>query len=112
MPLSHYACTNCGFWQQYFAVPPDCPVCTDVRNDLPADGWDFRSEAEIAANHDGTAREVAPGLWAFTTTPSLGLNGTGWLTMSPAHIPLYPGAARCKPQYADAESRQRRSGPF
>lgn len=79
MPLSYYACTNCGFWQQYFAVPPDCPVCTDVRNDLPADGWDFRSETKIAASHAGAAREVAPGLWAFTTTPNLGLAGTGWL---------------------------------
>ena len=79
MPLSYYACTNCGFWQQYFVTPPDCPVCTDVRNDLPADGWDFRTEAEIAASHSGEAREVAPGLWAFTTTPNLGLAGTGWL---------------------------------
>lgn len=79
MPLSYYACTNCGFWQQYFALPPDCPVCTDVRNDLPAEGWDFRAETEVAASHIGSACEVAPGLWAFTTTPNLGLAGTGWL---------------------------------
>lgn len=79
MPLSHYACMNCGFWQQYFAVPPECPVCTDVRNDLPKDGWDFHSESKIAASHGGAAREVAPELWAFTTTPDLGLAGTGWL---------------------------------
>lgn len=79
MPLSHFACANCGFWQLYFAAPPDCPVCTDVRNDLPADGWRFLPEAEVAASHGGAAREVAPGLWAFTTTPGLGLAGTGWL---------------------------------
>ena len=79
MPLSHYACANCGFWQLYFASPPDCPVCTDVRNDLPGDGWRFLPEAEVAATHFGGAREVAPGLWAFTTTPNLGLAGSGWL---------------------------------
>ena len=79
MPLSHYACANCGFWQQYFAAPPDCPVCTDVRNDLPPDGWHFLPEAQVAAGYDGGAREVAPGLWAFTTEPRLGLGGTGWL---------------------------------
>ena len=63
----------------YFAVPPDCPVCTDVRNDLPADGWRFLAEADVAALHSGKVREIASGLWAFTTTPSLGLAGTGWL---------------------------------
>lgn len=79
MPLSHYACANCGFWQLHFASPPDCPVCTDVRNDLPEDGWRFLPEGEVAATYSGGALEVAPGLWAFTTTPNLGLAGTGWL---------------------------------
>lgn len=92
MPLSHYACTNCGYWQQYFAVPPDCPVCTDVRNDLPANGWDFRSEADVAASHSGGAREVAPGLWAFTTTPNLGLAGTGWLLVRDGGNVAFEGA--------------------
>ena len=78
MPLSHYACANCGFWQLHFA-PPDCPVCTDVRNDLPEDGWNFLPETDVAAEYDGRFEEVAKGLWAFTTTPHLGLGGTGWL---------------------------------
>jgi hypothetical protein len=78
MALTWFACANCGFWQKHFA-PPDCPVCTDVRNDLPEDGWHFLPEADVTATHDGAAREVAPGLWAFTTSPALGLAGTGWL---------------------------------
>lgn len=78
MPLSWFACANCGFWQRHFA-PPDCPVCTDVRNDLPEQGWHFIPETEIAVTHEGDASEVAPDLWAFTTTPALGLAGTGWL---------------------------------
>lgn len=82
MPLSHYACAHCGFWQRHFA-PPDCPVCTDTRNDLPENGWHFLPEAEVAATHDGAFREVAPELWAFTTTPDLGLAGTGWLIVRP-----------------------------
>lgn len=83
MPLSHFACANCGFWQLHFATPPDCPVCTDVRNDLPEDGWRFLPEAEVAATHEGNAREVTPGLWGFTTSPNLGLAGTGWLIVRP-----------------------------
>ena len=78
MPLSHFACANCGFWQQHFN-PPNCPVCTDVRNDLPEDGWQFLKETTVNATHSGGFRQVAGDLWAFTTTPHLGLAGTGWL---------------------------------
>ena len=83
MPLSPWACTNCGFWQVYFASPPSCPVCADARNDLPADGWDFRSEAEIGATHSGSWKEYAPNLWGYKTHPNLGLAGTGWLIVRP-----------------------------
>lgn len=82
MPLSWFACANCGFWQRHFA-PPDCPVCTDTRNDLPEDGWRFIPEEEVAATHDGAWRQVAENLWAFTTIPNLGLAGTGWLIIRP-----------------------------
>ena len=83
MPLRPYACANCGFWQRWFAPPPDCPVCTDVRNDLPEDGWRFLPEPEIAAMLTGGWRQVAPDLVAFTTAPRLGLDGTGWLLLRP-----------------------------
>lgn len=79
MPLNPWACTNCGFWQVYFSAPPICPVCSDARNDLPADGWHFQSEAEVAATHTGSWKQYAPGLWGFKTHPNLGLAGTGWL---------------------------------
>lgn len=97
MALSWFACANCGFWQRHFA-PPDCPVCSDVRNDLPEDGWRFVSEAEIAATHGGDAREVAEGLWAFTTSPALGLGGTGWLIVRPGGNIAFEAA----PYYSDA----------
>lgn len=97
MPLSHFACANCGFWQRHFA-PPDCPVCTDVRNDLPEDGWRFLPEAEVRATHDGDWRQVADNLWAFTTSPALGLAGTGWLIVRPQGNIAFEAA----PYYSDA----------
>ena len=81
MPLTPYACGNCGFWQRYFAPPPDCPVCTDVRNDLPEDGWSWLAARDAEACHEGELREVAPGFYQATTTPGLGLAGSGWLTV-------------------------------
>ena len=92
MSLTHYACANCGFWQLHFATPPDCPVCTDVRNDLPEDGWRFLPAAEVAATHTTHARQVADDLWAFTTTPALGLAGTGWLIVQSEGNTAFEGA--------------------
>ncbi|NPD68384.1 hypothetical protein HN018_08745 [Lichenicola cladoniae] len=83
MPLSYYACSNCGHWQRYFATPPDCPVCTDTRNDLPENGWDFRSEADVASRLVGRWRTIGRDVVAFSTSPPFGLNGTGWLLLHP-----------------------------
>ncbi len=83
MPLTMFACSNCGHWQRYFASPPDCPVCTDTRNDLPEDGWDFRAEAQVASSLQGSWRPLDRDMIAFTTTPRFGLNGTGWLLLHP-----------------------------
>ena len=82
MPLSPYACSNCGHWQFHFAVPPNCPICSDVRNDLPEDGWDFRTPQDLAglAHHQ---HEVMQGLWEFSTTPRFGLDSHGWLLIEP-----------------------------
>lgn len=81
MPLTPYVCENCGFWQRYFAAPPACPVCTDVRNDLPEDGWHFTSAHDLAARVTSTWRETIPGIYGFTTEPTVGLGGTGWLVL-------------------------------
>ena len=81
MPLTPYACENCGFWQRYFAPPPDCPVCTDVRNDLPEDGWSWLRADEVEVRYGGEVRQVADGFYEAVTTPGLGLAGRGWLTV-------------------------------
>ncbi len=101
MPLTPYVCENCGFWQRWFDAPPLCPVCADVRNDLPPDGWTFAPFASVAARVRTTSREAIPGVYAFTTTPQIGLGGTGWLVVHPAGNVAYEGAA-----YYDAAALQ------
>ena len=83
MPLSPYACSNCGHWQRYFAVPPACPVCSDVRNDLPDDGWDFVTPEALAPRLTWHWREATPGIHEFWTTPRFGLDSHGWLLTHP-----------------------------
>lgn len=83
MPLSPYSCANCGAWQRYFTTPPACPICSDVRNDLPEDGWEFLTPAEVGARLTCHRREVMAGLWEYWTTPRYGLDGHGWLLTAP-----------------------------
>jgi len=83
MPLEPYACVNCGHWQRYFATPPDCPICRDVRNDLPEDGWRFVRPAALATQLDYHWREAIPGVWEFWSTPRFGLDSHGWLLLYP-----------------------------
>ena len=102
MPLSPFSCTNCGHWQRYFAVPPDCPICSDVRNDLPQDGWEFRTPEQILPTLTHHWREVMPDLWEFWSTPRYGLDGHGWLLLHPEGnlafeaAPLYSPEALAK----------------
>ncbi len=83
MSLSPFACSNCGHWQMHFAVPPHCPICSDVRNDLPEDGWDFRTLDQVRSTLRYHRREVIPGVWEFWTTPRFGLDSHGWLLTGP-----------------------------
>ena len=98
MPLSPWACSNCGHWQKYFAVPPSCPVCSDVRNDLPDDGWDFRTPAQVVAALTWHWREVTPGIHEFWTTPRFGLDSHGWILTYPDGNVAFEAA----PYYSEA----------
>jgi len=83
MPLERYACTHCGHWHLWFSGqgPTACVVCSDVRNALPPDGWDFADVPRVAGLLKNTWREYAPGLWGFSCTPKFGLGATGWLIL-------------------------------
>ena len=98
MPLRPYSCANCGHWQRYFAPPPDCPVCTDTRNDLPEDGWRFLTVQDVRSSLTGHWRQLRDDMVAFSTTPPLGLNGTGWLLLHPQGNVAFEAA----PFYTDA----------
>jgi hypothetical protein len=63
--------------------PRGCPVCEDTRNDLPADGWSFLTEPQVAARLTGHWRRLDRDLVAFSTSPPLGLDGIGWLLLHP-----------------------------
>jgi len=102
MPLEPYACTNCGHWQRYFAVPPNCPICSDVRNDLPANGWNFVTPAELAPKLQYHWRETIPGVWEFWSSPRFGLDSHGWLLTYPDGNVAFEAA----PIYNDAQLAQ------
>ncbi len=93
MPLSGYACEHCGFWQRWFGVPAACPVCSDVRNDLPPDGWSFAGTGAVAARVRTAYAEPLPGVYGLTTTPAIGLGGTGWLVVRPEGNIAFEAAA-------------------
>jgi len=80
MPLTPWACANCGTWQKHFQ-PTGCLVCEDTRNDLPHDGWCFLREEEVAARLTGSWKRLDRDMVAFSTSPPFGLNGTGWLLL-------------------------------
>ncbi|MBC7798520.1 MAG: hypothetical protein H7Z37_16745 [Pyrinomonadaceae bacterium] len=86
MSLSHYSCDNCGFWQQYFAAPPFCPVCSDVRNALPENGWNFVSVDEFKRREtfgevQCSWRFVEDDIVMFTNSPQIGIGSNGYLIL-------------------------------
>ncbi len=104
MPLTHYACSNCGHWQIWFAHEPpiSCPICTDVRNALPDDGWDFAGIDRVQGMLTTHWREFIPGLWGFWCTPKFGLGATGWLIVRTDGNVAFEGA----PFYTEEAFRQ------
>ena len=76
--MTHYCCTNCGFWQRRFATPAACPVCEDYRHPLPPEGYAFR-EASDMASQAVTRDEPLPGVHRFATSPQVGIGSCGYL---------------------------------
>lgn len=81
--LAPYVCTNCGYWQRFFARPPSCPVCLDVRHVPPEGGWEFLSAEEMDGRSACRWKEVEPGVWRFTVEPPLGIGPSGYLVSHP-----------------------------
>lgn len=83
MALSPYMCANCGFWQRHFAPPPWCPVCIDVRNALPDDGWSFLTLEDLAGRVTCHWRDCGDGLHEFWCEPRTGLDSHGFVLARP-----------------------------
>ena len=99
--LPAWACTNCGHWQRWPAPGPTvCPVCADVRNALPRDGFVFATVEEVAAAVTCTvAKTPVDGIVEHGTTPRFGLDSRGWVIETDAGLvgfecaPYYDGPA-------------------
>jgi hypothetical protein len=107
MPLRPYSCAGCGHWQRWFAEPPFCPVCTDVRNALPDDGWVWTTPDDLAG-HTARWADVAPGVTGFWLEPQIGLGTTGWAIETDAGLVGWEGAGFYPP--AALEELRRRGG--
>ena len=77
--MNRYLCTNCGFWQAFFATPPTCPVCTDFRHTPPENGWEFLTFNQAAARYQTRWHEDELGVITFTVEPKLGIGPSGYL---------------------------------
>ncbi|MDP9434535.1 MAG: hypothetical protein M3P93_04805 [Actinomycetota bacterium] len=96
-----YSCTSCGHWQRWPAPGPTvCPVCADVRNALPDDGFAFATTEEVeAAVTCSWGPTVCPGIHEFRCAPRWGLDSRGWVIETAAGLvgfecaPWYDAAA-------------------
>lgn len=78
MALTPYLCTNCGFWQRHFAIPPSCPICADHRHVLPENGYTFFSPEQAAA-HETVWDELESGVWRFRLDTPIGIGPSGYV---------------------------------
>jgi hypothetical protein len=107
--LPAYACTNCGHWQRWPSPGPlTCPVCADVRNALPQDGFAFVTESEA---DDLVTCSWGPspveGVTEFGCAPRFGLDSKGWVIEADGGLVGF----ECAPWYsAEALEELRRRG--
>jgi hypothetical protein len=104
-----YACTNCGHWQRWPAPGPTvCPVCADVRNALPDDGFAFATTDEVDAQLTCSwGPTVCAGITEFRCAPRFGLDSRGWVIESDVGLVGF----ECAPWYsAEALEELRRRG--
>lgn len=65
-------CVTCG--TQYATARPDCPICEDERQYVPAQGQQWTTLATLrSGGHAARVEEQAPGIWGVGSTPSFGI---------------------------------------
>ena len=99
--MTPYLCTNCGFWQRCFAVPPACPVCLDFRHTPPDDGFRFWT-AETAHRETRTIWTGADtDIVTLSTDPRIGIGPNGYLIRHPEGSVFFDGTAHYSPDALD-----------
>ena len=91
--MTPYLCTNCGFWQKHFAVPPTCPVCTDFRHTPPDDGFRFWTPETAHRETRTEWATVDADIVRFRADPSVGIGPSGYLIRHPKGNVFFDGTA-------------------
>ena len=91
--MTPYLCTNCGFWQRYFAVPSSCPVCTDFRHTPPEDGFRFLTPGSAAAETRTVWTGEDTEIVTFSNDPHIGIGPNGYLIKHPEGNVFFDGTA-------------------
>ncbi len=99
--MTPYLCTNCGFWQRYFTVPPTCRVCTDFRHTPPDDGFHFLTPEGIAQGTRTVWTSDDPQVVTFSNSPRFGIGPNGYLIQHPGGNVFFDGTAYYSPDALD-----------
>ncbi len=89
--LPAHVCTNCGWWQRHFAMPPSCPMCLDARHVVPQDGWRFLALAEAQRAFPCRWEELDTGAWRFWNDPVEGIGPSSYLLQTAAGNVVFEG---------------------
>ena len=94
MPLTHYSCTHCGGWILWFDTsnPLFCTNCTDVRNALPEEEFEYLHISEAKEKFQTKYRKRSDRFYEFWSEPQLGLGSHGWLILHPQGNVAYEAA--------------------
>lgn len=98
LQLPAYVCRNCGFWQRYFDVPPQCPLCLDARHVVPPEGWAFYDLKTAKERFPMHIEETFSGIFRFWNDPVDGIGSHSYLITSERGNLLFEGAT----VYSDA----------
>ena len=99
--MTHYLCTNCGFWQKHFAVPLSCPVCTDFRHTPPEDGFRFLTPETVATETRTVWTGEDTDIVTFWAAPRVGIGPNGYLIRHSAGNVFFDGTAYYSPEALD-----------
>src|SRR5512143_2614911 len=84
MPMTAFLCATCGTQFAPSAAPPaSCPICTDERQYVPAEGQAWTSLDELRRAHRNLLAEEEPGLTAIQTAPTFSIGQRAFLIATP-----------------------------